>query len=292
MNKKLTVFALFAFLFVCGGLAHGAVVNCSDPTFSSACAAIVNFSVTGGSQPYVYVTDPNAHYLDLSNPTQVNFSCPSSSCAGVSEQAAGSLSTGILQASGQAVTVYDDFDTVGVSANDIFTINGPANTSVAITASFKVAGTAMLQSVGPGGSVLIDGADSSVYICGPSGTGCDGDSFHKMGLAPFTGGNVTVTSDNTGNPYLLVNLTWDQQTNTAFDLAYGMTLDAYSGSSVDLFDPGTLSFTLPTGDSITSLGGFSQGVPMSPTPEPGSIGLAGVALAVTGLARRLFGWAR
>lgn len=287
MTRLFPVIACFVLLFLC--FPHPAAagpVNCGDPTYTAACAAIVNFSVAGGPNPYVYAQDANpsndgTHYLDLSNPDQINYSCPSSACAGVSELASGSLSTGILQISGEAVSVYDDFDSVGIGANDIFTLGGPSG-SVGITATFTVTGTAYLAAVGAGQSILIDGGDASIELCGPGGSfACGGDTFQATGSAPYFGGTEPVTSEYSGEPYLLVTETWMQQTGVPFDIFYSMTLGAYSGSAIDLTDPGTLSFTLPSGYSLTSEGGFSQGLSSS-VPEPGTfvLLLAGLGAVV------------
>ncbi len=288
MTRQFFILSHFTLLAFC--LARPAAadpVSCNDPANTGACNAIANFSVSGGANPYVYVQDQSSgmalnHYIDLSNPAQISYSCPSSSCAGISESASGSLATGVLKASGEAVNVYDDFDSVGISANDIFDLHGPAG-SVSITATFEVTGTANLAAVGPGGSILIDGGDASIVLCGPGGSfACGGDTFQATGVSPFPGGTETITSEYTGKPYLLVSYTWTQATNVPFGVYYSMNLDAYSGSSIDLTDPGTLSFNLPAGYSLTSEGGYSQGV-VTATPEPRTLAaLLTALLAILG----------
>lgn len=287
MTRPFSALLFAAFLVLCVGRRAGAdVVNCNDPAYSSACAGIVNFSVAGGANPYVYVSNPQGNYLDLTNPAQISFS----QTAGNPEQAAGSLASGILTATDQAISVYDDYDSLGINANDIFTLSGAAGL-VSITAQFKVSGTAYLQAVGPGESILIDGGDAHIVLCGPGGSfACGGDAFQDTGGPPFAGGTFAVTSEYTGQPYLEVDYTWMQQVGTPFGVYYGMSMDVYSGSEIDLTDPGTLSFNLPAGYTISSEGGFTGGAPAGAVPEPGSIFLLAPVLVLSGLLhRRLLG---
>jgi hypothetical protein len=66
-----------------------------------------------------------------------------------------------------------------------------------------------------------------------------------------------------------------------FDLAWGMILSAVGGMNMLFDNSADISFLLPEGYSLTSVGGYAQGVPVNGVPEPGSLlllasGLAGI----------------
>jgi hypothetical protein len=290
MKRQLGTSACILFLSLCFGRPAAAdIVNCGlDP---SVCSPIVNFSVAGGSNPYVYVSNPSANFLDPSNPSQIAFSFSGSQA---SEVAAGSLSTGILTATDTTTSTFNDTDFISIAANDIFTLSGPAGStgsSVSITATFTVSGTANLSAVGPGGSDLISGGGASIELCGPGGSfACGGDQFNDTLDAPFPGYSGPIVSGNFSGDvngsqdFLQHSFTWDQQVGTPFNVFYAMNAYTYGGT-VDLTDPGTLSFGLPTGYTVDSVSGFSSAGAPSPVPESSSVTLFALALAITGFCR-------
>lgn len=258
--------------------ASASVVNCN--VFPSLCSPIANFSVAGGPHPYVYVSDNNANYLDVANPTQIAFNYNDASIA---ETAIGSLATGILKSKGTALSVYASYDQLGIAANDIFELSGPAGT-VSLTARFRTKGIADLVAVPKGGSILIDGGTVNIELCGPGGSfACGGDTFDVTSPNPFGGYLGPIYSDaNPSQKYLEHDYTFTQAVGTPFNIFYAMTLVAYSGSTIDLTDPGSLDFVLPAGYSIHSVSGF----PATSAPEPITVALFGMGLAGAVAVRR------
>jgi hypothetical protein len=293
MKRQLSTSACILFLSLCVARPGRAdIVTCND--FPSVCSQIVNFSVTGGSRPYVVVEGSQGNFLDPSNPSQIAYSFGNSAA---SEVGVRTLATGILTATDTTASTYGDYDSVSIAANDIFTLSGPAGSSVSITADFTVAGTANLSAVAPYGSSLISGGGASIELCGPGGSfACGGDQFNDTfytGLGasfpgysgPLVSGNFSGDVSGTQD-YLEHSFTWTQQVGTPFDVYYAMTAYTYGGT-VDLTDPGTLSFDLPSGYSLQSLGGFSSPSP-SAVPESSSVTLFAFVLAMTGYFRYRF----
>jgi len=265
--------------------AAASIVNCN--TSPTTCNNVFNQSLIGGSNPYVYVqdayfSDTSNSYFDPASPGQITYSFNNGA---VTEQATGSLATGIT---GVLAEGGSSGDLVKVVANDIFTLNGPTGGGpVNITATFYAAGTASLAAVGSN-SPLVGGGNATLQLCGPGGSfACTSDDFNVGGL-PFAGYSGPVYSNNSGNPYLEAQSTFSESAGSTFNVFYNLSAQVAAGSSIDLYDPGQLSFTLPDGYSIDSEGGFQYPVPPSAVPEPASFGLVGAVVAVL-LGRKAWG---
>lgn len=279
MKRLLAVAALAIMCLAFSRVASASIVDCNtDP---SQCTTF-NTSVAGGANPYVYIqdayfADTSNTYFDPANPTQITYNFNNGA---VMEQATGSLATGITGVFAEGIT---SGDTVSVAANDIFTLVGPAGGPVDITATFTAAGTATLAPVASN-SPLVGGGNAQVELCGPGGSfACGGDSFNLGGI-PFAGYSGPVFSENTGQPSLTRQWTFSESAGDTFNIYYDLSAQVAAGSTIDLYDPGQLSFILPDGYSIESASGFESPVSTSATPEPRSLGL--LALVLTVLAGR------
>lgn len=275
--------ALLCLLFA--RVAAAAIVNCNS---SPSSCTVFNPSTIGGANPYVYVQDAYFSdtfntYFDPANPAAINFTFNNGA---VNEQAIGTLSTGVtgVYASGSS-----SGDTVSVSANDIFTLNGPTGGGpVDITVEFQASGTASLAPVASN-SPLVGGGNATLELCGPSGSfACRSDQFNLGGL-PFAGYSGPVYSTNTLQSGLQATYTFSESAGSTFNVFYELSAQVASGSDIDLFDPGQLSFILPDGYSIDSVSGFQYPIPAAGTgvPEPTSLGFLVVTSAVLIAAKKL-----
>jgi hypothetical protein len=256
--------------------ASAEIVNCN--TSPSSCT-VFNQSLTGGAYPYVYVhdayfSDTSNTYFDPSNPGDITYIFGNGA---VSEKAKGSLATGSIGVLAQGFT---SGDLVNVSANDIFTLHGPASGGpVNITVEIHAAGTASLPPVGSS-SPLVGGGDASVEVCGPGGSfACVFDNFNVGGL-PFAGYSGPVFSENTHKSYLDARWTFSESAGSTFGVFYELHAGVAAGGTIDLYDPGQLSFTLPEGYSIDSVSGFQSPAPLSGVPEPSSLGLMALMIGL------------
>ena len=250
--------------------AAATLVNCSNNP--GACDAILG----SGLHPWIRVDGRQGTWLDVDNPTQIHYAYSDSN---VAETASGSLATGILKSTAHALQVYNDADDIQIQTNDLYTISGPPG-SVSLTARLRASGVANFPPVGPGGSVLIDGGDADIELCVLSH--CAGDVFRQEGGPPFAGYVGPIYSvNNPSQQFLELDVKFTSKTGVPFRMTYGMNASVYSGSMIDLTDPGTLDFVLPAGYSITSAGGFSSAV-----PEPTTIVLVALGLVPVLLRRR------
>jgi hypothetical protein len=261
--------------------AEAAIVDCG--TQPTTCYSVFNPSTIGGSNPYVWVTDagakPSSNYFDPASPTQIDYHF-TNLLAG--EHAIGSLATGVLGV--YASTTSNNFDSVGVQANDIYTIEGPASIGpIPITASVIVSGAASLT-LQPFSAGFVGGGSVSLELCGPGGAfACNFDYFNLGGL-PFPGYIGPIYSQYTGKNYLQVVYNFTEPVATPFNVYYSLSaqVNSFGLSFIDVLDPVQLSFTLPPGYSVTSQSGFSSA---SATPEPGTALYLGIGLACLTAAR-------
>lgn len=168
-----------------------------------------------------------------------------------------------------------------VDARDQFTVDGTiAGETISITAHLLVAGVVDITT-----SLGANSATAHASI----GTGWNGTyggiSAFKATASDFTG---YITSNSTIPLSAEAIYTFDVVTGTSFQLSYGMQLDTratYTGgmTEADFLNTATLSFDLPAGYTISSLGGYGV------VPEPATTLLLGIGLAglvVAGWRRR------
>lgn len=272
---------VFGVILVMVGIARPAMastINCS--TNVAACDAIE----LGGS-PYIkFVSDTFGRYIDIANPYTVTQDVLTATTHNIGN---GSLAAGVLQVYSQALSSFNTFASAGIYARDTFTVSGPSNAPLTITAVFTAHGTAnLIVSPNPGGLVM--GGNATANMCGPGGSfACGGDSFSQLGFPPtYQAYNGPITSSNTpGQSYLERSYTFQVTPGTPFSMTYEIILGVYNGSTMNMYNTGNLSFTLPTGYAITSLGGYGAATTQPPAavPEPATwtmlgLGLVGIAV--------------
>lgn len=233
---------------------------------------------------------PGGCFLSPPFPPFVPGGC-SGSCPVDFAGAEGNLATGVLQAFAVA-TPGGGGNASGIvqSMQDTYTVTDPnlaAGATLSITA--LLSGTATLTLSG------FAGGQTEVFaqITGPGGEGPSNSitlECNEGGFCPTPPGKVPVS----------LPLSFTVNNGVPFSVNYYLETDAVepistspigcspglcpSDTEADFWDPLTLSFNLPSGTSISSVGGFSQGAP--PTPEPATLLLLGSGLASLGLLKK------
>jgi hypothetical protein len=268
--------------------AAAAPINCA--TNAPACDAIEL-----GPGPWVKYVDNTGRYMDLTNPTYIDMSITATNGT-YHNQGLGSLASGLVKVLSAALSNFNTFASAEVHSKDVFTVTGPNPGSIVnITASFTADGTATLVNTPNGGGLGVGGSASAI-LCGPfGGYNCGGDHFNYTGapqtFVPYTG--PVYSNANPSQPFLQHQVTFGVTVGQPFSVEYWLVLQAYNGSTMDMYNTGTLGFAVPGGYSITSLGGFSSPLPPPPpppgvVPEPSTWTLfaLGSALLARGIYRR------
>ncbi len=225
-------------------------------------AAPVCDAIESGGGPFIKVeAGPAGRVIDTTDPSQAVWLYADPN---VEAYGAGSLATGELHVSAFAKNTFKTYVGARVYAQDVFTVFGavPGET-VHVVSRFVATGTAILViSDNPGG--LANGGSASLAMCGPGGSfACGGDSFSEAGFPPsYMGYAGDIVSDITSLPYLERVWEFDVTAGVPFTMLYWLIVEALNGSLVDMANTATLSFDLPEGYSISSLGGFTSAVPV------------------------------
>ena len=192
-----------------------------------------------------------------------------------------------------AVGIEDGNPSTGVggsiiaSGTDVFTLHG---TSASGSVTFSVVLTA-----DGAGTITNDGysgrATVSLGVPGGGGGGFDFGLYQAGDLAggfPIPGVQFALLSTMPGRQgnQLRASDTYSLPLNIPFDLNYSLRADVSQGTTFDLFNTGHLSFILPAGVTITSMGGFSAGGITTPVPEPSTWLLLGAGLLGLGTITR------
>lgn len=162
------------------------------------------------------------------------------------------------------------------SATDVFTLHSPSASgsvtfSVILTAdgvgtisNYGYSGQASVQLGTPGGGV--GEFDSALYQALEFNGILPGVQFALLSTHPNNAGNQLRASDT--HSVLL---------DTPFSLSYSLRANVSQGTTFNLLNTGHLSFILPAGVSITSMGGYSAG-DTTVVPVPASAWLLGSGL--------------
>ena len=167
-------------------------------------------------------------------------------------------------------------------AVDVFTLHGRSSGLV----SFSVVLTANGM-----GSIANDGysGQATVGLGVPGGGGGDFDiGVYQAGNNAPVGTPFSLLStrqDRRGNQ-LRASDTYSLPLDIPFFLGYSLRADVSQGTTFDLSNTGHLSFILPAGVTITSMGGFSAGGITTPVPEPSTWLLLGAGLLGLGTITR------
>lgn len=189
------------------------------------------------------------------------------------------LANGTLRAFAQGIEDGNPSTGVGgyiiASATDVFTLHstsasGPVTFSVVLTAD----GAGTITNPGYSGSAI-------VQLGVPGGGGGDFDrGIYQAGSMegggfPIPGVQFALLSTEQGSQgnQLRASDTHMVLLNNPFELSYSLRVDVSQGTTFDLSNIGRLSFILPAGVSITSMGGYSAAV-----PEPATFYLMPVGL--------------
>lgn len=168
------------------------------------------------------------------------------------------------------------------SATDVFTLHGASTSGFAtFTVVLTANGVGSIANPGYSGQVQL-----GLGIPGGGGGDFDGGVYQSGNNAP-TGTLFSLLSTLPGSQgsQLMASDTHSVLLNSPFSLGYMLRADVMQGTTFDLSNTGYLSFILPAGVSITSMGGYSAGGAAS-VPEPGVLALVGLGLLGMAAARR------
>jgi hypothetical protein len=283
--------------------AWAALVQC---TGAGECDAIL--FPPGGHPSYVQVLsnlpgnfNAGANYIDTANPGALTYSLTNASdpggfpYPGSHKEAVGSLASGTLKLFNQvgAQNYFFSGDSIGLRAQDVFTLSGGSGV-VHITVSMIATGNVALAAVNDW--PFQQGGVVSLILCGPGGSfACGGDQFHMTtdgDAVPedFVGYSGPIYSTNPGGAtdHLQRDYSFDQEIGVPFDIFYALDSTVYNGSLADISHTATLSFTLPDGVTISSVGGFGAQPNQDPgeVPEPAPLALLGLGLLARAAGRQ------
>ena len=160
------------------------------------------------------------------------------------------------------------------SATDVFTLHSPsALGSVTFSVVLTADGAFTISNSGYSGM-------ASLQLGVPGGGGGDFDAgqyqaLGSNGILPGVQYAILSTLAGSAGSQLRASDTHSMLLDTPFSLSYSLRADVSQGTTFDLFNTGNLSFILPAGVSITSMGGYTTAV-----PEPVSAWLLGSGLLV------------
>ena len=174
---------------------------------------------------------------------------------------------------------------------DTYTLIGPAVSSpLAITAHFDVGGTATRRETST--SRVLGGGSVTAKI----GNWVANNPFSEIQRV-FA---LSIAGDSMPDGLGPLSKNFDVQVNrnllvtpgTPFDLAWSVRLNGQNGVIMDFGNSAFISFDLPDGYALTSLGGYSQGLPpVGAVPEPQHVAVlaAGLIAIAWGVRRKRVG---
>lgn len=161
------------------------------------------------------------------------------------------------------------------SATDVFTLNSSSSGLASFTVILTADGFGSIANNGYTGQVTLQ-----LGVPGGGGGEFDRGVYQSGNNAPL-GDTFTLFSSLTGGPLMASDI-YTAELNTPFSFGYSLRADAQQGTLMDLSNTGNLSFILPEGVSITSMGGYSSVVSV-----PAAVWLFGSGLlGLIGVARR------
>ncbi len=162
------------------------------------------------------------------------------------------------------------------SATDVFTLNSASSGLASFTVILTADGFGSIANDGYTGQVTL-------HLGVPGGGGGNFDSgVYQSGNNVPLGATFSLFSTLTGGQLTASDI-YQVELNTPFSFSYSLRADAQQGTLMDISKTGYLSFILPEGVSITSMGGYGASV----VPVPSAVWLFGSGLiGLIGIARR------
>ena len=159
------------------------------------------------------------------------------------------------------------------SGVDVFTLHGTsASGSVTFSVVLTADGVGSIANPGYSGQATLQ-----LGVPGGGGGGFDFGVYQAGTNAPL-GSPFSLLSTIHPGSQLRASDTHSVLLNTPFDLSYSLRADVSQGTTFDLSNTGHLSFILPAGVSITSMGGFRAGQGTVSVPEPATFWLMPLGL--------------
>jgi len=195
-------------------------------------------------------------FFELQAPYSIDLSYSDSQGAG---RAAADPTSGVLKASSTASAGAPQF-TAMATVSDVFTLQGSYSGPVPVTAILSGSGTGLIPIAGESLTALVSFQGPALPI----------SPFDKRVFQAGTNAPL----DTSFPISLSASGSFTEAIGVPFQLDYSLRLDTRDTTSLDFLSTANLGFNLPTGVTISSLGGFT------PVPEPATFWLTAYGLVV------------